>query len=44
MKYDLVLGWETLGKRSSKTFVVVGHQVCTHLRRDFGLLLFTETL
>lgn len=43
-KYDLVLGSETLvGKHSDRTFLVVGHQVCSHLRRDFGPLL-TETL
>ena len=26
------------------TFLVVGHQVCTHLRRDFGPLLFADPL
>ncbi len=26
------------------TFLVVGHQVCTHLRRDFVSLLFTDPL
>ena len=25
-------------------FLVVGHQVCAHLRRDFGPLLFADTL
>lgn len=42
---DLVLVGETLvGKHSGKIFLVVDHQVCKHLRRDFGRLLFTETL
>jgi len=25
-------------------FLIIGHQVCTDLRRDFGPLLFTDTL
>lgn len=41
---EKVLGSETLvGKHSDRTFLVVGHQVCSHLRGDFGPLL-TETL
>src|SRR4029434_3877149 len=36
-KHDLVLGGITLvGKHRRQTFLVVGHQVYTHLRRDFG--------
>ncbi len=42
-KHDLVLGGETLvGNHRGQTFLVVGHQVCTHLRRDFGPHLFTN--
>lgn len=40
-----VLSGETLvGMHSGKMFLVVGDQVWTALRRDFGPLLFTETL
>src|SRR4029434_9726079 len=40
-----VLGGITLvGKHRRQTFLVVGHQVYTHLRRDFGPLLFAEPL
>src|SRR4029434_9389082 len=39
-KHDLVLGGITIvGKHRRQTFLVVGHQVYTHLRRDFGPLL-----
>src|SRR4029434_3281194 len=38
-KHDLVLGGITLlGKHRCQTFLVVGHQVYTHLSRDFGPL------
>lgn len=44
-KHDLVVGREThVAKLSSETFLVVEHQVCRHLRRDFKTLLFTKTL
>ncbi len=44
-KHDLVLGGKTLlGNHRSQTFLVVGHQVCTHLWRDFVPLLFADTL
>src|SRR4029434_2075431 len=44
-KHDLVLGGITLaGKHRRQTFLVVGHQVYTHLRRDFGPLLFADPL
>src|SRR4029434_5573628 len=44
-KQDLVLGGITLvGKHRRQTFLVVGHQVYTHLRRDFGPLLFADPL
>ena len=42
-KHDLVLGGITLvGKHRRQTFLVVGHQVYTHLRRYFGPLLFAD--
>ncbi len=42
-KHDLVLGDKTLvGNHRGQTFLVVGHQVCTHLRRDFVPLLFAD--
>src|SRR4029434_6754003 len=41
----LVLGGITLiGKHRRQTFLGVGHQVYTHLRRDFGPLLFADPL
>src|SRR4029434_6565556 len=44
-KHDLVLGGITLvGKHRRQTFLVVGHQVYTRLRRDFGPLLFADPL
>ncbi len=44
-KHDLVLGGKTLvGNHRGQTFLVVGHQVCTHLRRDFVSLLFADPL
>src|SRR4029434_4987447 len=44
-KHDLVLGGITLvGKHRRQTFLVVGHQVYTHFRRDFGPLLFADPL
>ncbi len=44
-KHDLVLGGKTLvGNHRGQTFLVVGHQVCTHLRRDFVPLLFADPL
>src|SRR4029434_2228150 len=44
-KHDLVLGGITLvGKHRRQTFLVVGHQVYTHLRRDFGPLIFADPL
>src|SRR4029434_2106618 len=44
-KHDLSLGGISLvGKHRRQTFLVVGHQVCTHLRRDFGPLLFADPL
>ncbi len=40
-----VLGGKTLvGNHRGQTFLVVGHQVCTHLRRDFVPLLFADPL
>ncbi len=43
--HDLVLGGKTLvGNHRGQTFLVVGHQVCTHLRRDFFPLLFADLL
>src|SRR4029434_3365451 len=40
-----VLGGITLvGKHRRQTFLVDGHQVYTHLRRDFGPLLFADPL
>ncbi len=39
------LGGKTLvGNHRGQTFLVVGHQVCTHLRRDFVPLLFADPL
>ncbi len=44
-KLDLVLGAKTLvGNHRGQTFLVVGHQVFTHLRRDFVPLLFADPL
>src|SRR4029434_8714807 len=44
-KHDLVLGGVTLvGKHRRQTVLVVGHQVYTHLKRDFGPLLFADPL
>ncbi len=45
-KLDLVLlGGNTLvGNHRGQTFLVVGHQVYTHLRRDFVPLLLADTL
>ncbi len=41
----LVLGGKTLvGNHRGQMFLVVGHQVCTHLRRDFVPLLFADPL
>ncbi len=40
-----VLGGKTLvGNHRGQTFLVVGHQVCTYLRRDFVSLLFADPL
>ncbi len=33
-----------VGNHRGQTFLVVGHQVCTHLRRDFVPLLFADPL
>ncbi len=39
------LGCKTLvGNHRGQTFLVVVHQVCTHLRRDFVPLLFADPL
>ncbi len=44
-EHDLVLGGKTLvGNHRGQTFLVVDHQVCTHLRRDFVPLLFADPL
>ncbi len=44
-KHDLALGGKTLvGNHRGQKFLVVGHQVCTHLRRDFVPLLFADPL
>lgn len=44
-KHHLALGEETIGgKHSSKMFLIVGQQVCSRLRRDFGPLLCKEEL
>ncbi len=44
-KHDLIHGGKTLvGNHRGQTFLVVGHQVCTHLRRDFVPLLFSDPL
>ncbi len=41
----LVLGGKTLvDNHRGQMFLVVGHQVCTHLRRDFVPLLFADPL
>ncbi len=41
----VVLGGKTLsGILRGQRFLVVGHQVCTHLRRDFVLLIFADPL
>ncbi len=40
-----VLGGKTLvGNHRGQTFLVVGHLICTHLRRDFVLLLSADPL
>ncbi len=45
LKHDLVLGGKTLvGNHRGQTFLVVVHQVFTHLRRDFVPLLFADPL
>ncbi len=45
LKTWLVLGGKTLvGNHRGQTFLVVVHQVCTHLRRDFVPLLFADPL
>ncbi len=36
--------WPVTGNHRGQTFLVVGHQVCTHLRRVFGPLLFADPL
>ncbi len=36
--------WETEEQQKKIQFLVVGHQVCTHLRRDFDSLLFIDPL
>ncbi|KAK6328012.1 hypothetical protein J4Q44_G00036580, partial [Coregonus suidteri] len=33
-----------VGNQRGQTFLVVGHQVCTHLRRDFVPLFFADLL
>ncbi len=33
-----------VGNHRGQTFLVVGHQVCTHLRRDFDPLVFADPL
>src|SRR4029434_9249499 len=44
-KHDLVLcGITLVGKHRRQIFLVVGHQVYTHLRRDFDPLLFADPL
>ncbi len=44
-KHDLVLGGKTLvGNHRGQMFLVVGHQVCTHLRRDFVPLFLADPL
>ncbi len=44
-KHDLLLGGKTLvGNHRGQMFLVVGHQVCTHLRRDFVPRLFADPL
>ncbi len=44
-KHDLVLGGKSLvGNHRGQMFLVVGHQVCTHLRRDFVPILFADPL
>src|SRR4029434_5153899 len=44
-KHYLILGGVTLvGKHRRQTFLVVGHQVYTQPRRDFGPLLFADPL
>ncbi len=40
-----MLGGKSLvGNHRGQTFLVVSHQVCTHLRRDFVPLLFADSL
>ncbi len=36
--------WPLVGNHRGQTFLVVDHQVCTHLRRDFVPLLFADPL
>ncbi len=44
-KHDLVFGDKTLVvNHRVQTFHLVGHQFCTHLRRDFVPLLFADPL
>jgi len=44
-RHDLILGGKTLvGNHRGRMFLVVGHQVCTHLWRDFVPLLFADSL
>ncbi len=45
LKHDLILGGKTLvGNHRGQMFLVVVHQVWTHLRRDFVPLLFADPL
>lgn len=39
-KHELVL----VGNHRGQEFLVVGHHVCTHLRRDFVPLIFADPL
>ncbi len=44
-KNDIELGGKPLvGNHRGQIFLVVGHQVCTHLRGDFVSLLFADPL
>ncbi len=44
-KHEFVLGGKTLvGNHRGQTILVDGHQVCTHLRRDFVPLIFSDPL
>lgn len=45
VKHDFVFEGETPAcKYRRKAFLPVDYQVCTHLKRDFGTLLFTDLL